>query len=63
MNRGYFINHLIDEGCYPDEFCESDVSQLWHNSINGQICYVPYEEELSLTTYCHIIYELKIDHL
>lgn len=61
MTRNYLINHLIEQDCFPDEECDSTVAQLWHNGINGEVCYVPYEEELDLTTYCHIIYELRID--
>lgn len=62
MTRGYLINHLINNECYPDELCDvPDVSQLWHNGINGEMCYVPYADELALTTYCHIFYELKVD--
>lgn len=61
MNRGEFIVHLTNQECYPDEECDSEVSQLWHNAINGEVCYVPYEDDLSVTTWCHIVYELKID--
>ena len=61
MTRNFLIVHLTENDCYPDDFCDSEVSQLWHNAINGESCYVPYEDELVLTTYCHIIYELKID--
>ncbi len=59
MTRGYLINHLIEKDCYPDEECDSTVSQLWRNGAN--VCYVPYEDEFTLTTYCHIFYELKIE--
>lgn len=62
MVRGYLINHLQEQGCYPeDEHNNSDVAELWVNCITGDICYVPHEKELSLMTYCHIIFELKID--
>lgn len=61
MTRNEFVNHLIEQDCYPDEECDSEVSQLWHNAINGQSCYVPCEEELASTTWCHVVYELKID--
>lgn len=60
MDRGYFINHLIEQECYPDEGCDSDVSQLWHNAINGEACYVPREDNLSIMTWGHIVYELGI---
>jgi hypothetical protein len=61
MTRNEFVVHLTDNDCYPDEQCDSEVSQLWHNAINGNFCYVPCEEELSITTWAHIVYELKID--
>jgi hypothetical protein len=61
MNRGEFINHLIEQECYPDEECDSDVSQLWHNAINGHSCYVPYADELTVNSWCHVVYELRID--
>lgn len=61
MTRGYLTNYLITQDCYPDDSCKSEVSQLWRNAINGQVCFVPHEEELSTVTYGHIIYELKID--
>lgn len=61
MTRGEFTNHLINEGCYPDDECESELHQLWHNSVNGQVCNVPQEETLTILTWAHIVYELKID--
>ncbi len=61
MDRGFFINHLINSECYPDTDCDSEVSQLWINGINGEGCYVPCVDDLSLTTWCHIVYELRID--
>lgn len=62
MNRGYLTNHLINNDCYPDEdYDVPGVGQLWHNAINGQMCYVPYVDELSVTSYCQIFYELKVD--
>jgi hypothetical protein len=60
VTRSYLVHHLIENDCYPDEECDSEVSQLWHNAVNGESCYVPYEDELILTTYCHIFYELRI---
>ncbi|UAY53439.1 hypothetical protein [Ferruginibacter albus] len=60
MTRGYLINHLIESDCAPDEECDSQTSQLWHNRINGHVCYVPYEEELQLMTFSHIFFELGI---
>lgn len=61
MTRNEFVVHLTTQDCYPDEECDSDISQLWRNGINGEECYVPYVEELSTMTWCHIVYELKID--
>lgn len=61
MTRGEFTNHLINQECFPDEECESELHQLWHNSINGQICNVPNADYLTLFTWAHIVYELKID--
>ncbi len=61
MTRNEFIIHLTNNDCYPDDECDSDVSQLWHNGLNGEECYVPYVDELSVTAWCHIVYELKID--
>jgi hypothetical protein len=60
MNRGLFINHLINQDCYPDEECDSEISQLWINAINGEFCYVPYEDELAVITWCQVVYELGI---
>lgn len=60
MTRNYLINHLIEQDCYPDNECDSEVSQLWHNGINGRFCYIPCEDEISLMTYCHIFRVLKI---
>lgn len=61
MTRDHLIIHLIEKDCFPDGECDSEVAQIWLNGNNNQMCYVPYEDELSLTTYCHIFYELKID--
>lgn len=62
MNRGYLTNHLMNNECSPiEELDVEDVSQMWKNNINGEMCYIPYEDELALTTYCHIFYELKVD--
>lgn len=60
MDRGYFINHLIESECYPDTECDSEVSQLWINAINGEGCYVPCEDDLAIMTWGHIVYELRI---
>lgn len=61
MNRGYLINHLINQECYPDEeWSDPTAGQLWRNAINGHVCYVPYDEELAIMTWCHAIAELKI---
>ena len=60
MEREYLISYLEGEGCFPDEADNSPVGQLWHNCINGEFCYIPYEDELVLSTYCHVLYELKI---
>lgn len=59
--RSYLTAYITQEDCYPDENCDSEVSQLWINALNGEVCYIPYEEELSVTTYCHILYELKVN--
>jgi hypothetical protein len=61
VTRSEFIIHLIDQDCYPDEECDSEVGQLWHCGISGQSCYVPYVDELAVPTWCHIVYELRID--
>ncbi|PSR54113.1 hypothetical protein AHMF7605_11585 [Adhaeribacter arboris] len=61
MTRNYFINHLIEQECYPDEECNSEISQLWHNAISGDVCYVPLDEELEIPTWCHIIFELGVN--
>jgi hypothetical protein len=61
MKRDFLIKYLEGEGCYPAEDHHSDVSELWINCINSESCYIPFEDELALTTYCHIIYELKVD--
>lgn len=62
MNRGYLINYLIENDCYPDEeYDVPEVSQLWHNAINGHMCYIPYEEDLAVTTYCIVFFELKVE--
>ncbi|WP_295233872.1 hypothetical protein [Sediminibacterium sp.] len=60
MTRGELTHHLIENECYPDDEVECEVSQLWINAINGESCYVPCEEELSVNTFCHVIYELGI---
>jgi hypothetical protein len=52
MTRNELVAHLT---------FHSDVAQLWHNGINGHVCYVPHEDELSLFTWGHIIYELRVD--
>ena len=40
MNRGLFINHLINQDCYPDEECDSDaffhVYHGWRNVQEGE---------------------------
>lgn len=60
MTRGELIIHLTNQDCYPDAECDSEVSQLWHNAINGESCYIPFADELAVTTWCHILYELRI---
>lgn len=61
MTRGEFINHLIEQDCFPDEEAETEYNQLWHNSINGETSNVPKEEYLEIPTWAHIVFELKID--
>lgn len=61
MNRSLFVDHLYNQDCVPDEHCDAQESQLWKNLINGEVCYVPYEDELEVMTWGHIVYELKID--
>lgn len=61
MTRNELIVHLTTQECYSDEECDSEYGQLWHNAINGQVCYVPYKDELALSTWAHVIYELRID--
>lgn len=52
MNRGYLTNHLMNNECSPiEELDVEDVSQMWKNNINGEMCYIPYEDELALTTH------------
>ncbi len=62
MKREFLTRYLTDEGCYTDEddICVG-IGELWHNCINGETCYIPFDEDLVLTTYCHIIYELRVD--
>jgi|GEM_PF-3681173 len=60
MNRGELIVYLTQNECYPDDECDSDVAQLWHNAINGEAVFVPYVDELTLITYCHIFSQLKV---
>lgn len=61
MTRNEFINHLYDNDCFPDETFESDEGQMWVNEINREMCVVPYVDVLSISTWCHVIYELRID--
>jgi hypothetical protein len=61
MTRYELVEHLYSQDCEPDADNDSEVAELWRNLINGEVCYVPYEDVLALTTYCHIFYELKID--
>lgn len=62
MTRDYFIHHLINCDCYPDDTYDvPGVAQMWRNGINGEMCTVPYEDELTVPTWGHIVYELKID--
>jgi hypothetical protein len=58
MTRAFLIEHLISEGCYTES--NNDIGEFWINCVNGSTCHIPYRENLQLTTYCHIIYELKI---
>jgi hypothetical protein len=61
MIRSSFISHLEDEGCFHDEDFIYEYGQMYRNSINGEFCVVPYEDPLEVTTFCHIIHELRID--
>lgn len=61
MKRDYLIEYITGEGCYTDEEDQCDIGELWHNCINGETCFIPFDEDLATMTYCHIIYELKID--
>lgn len=61
MTRNEFIAHLIDNDCFPDETFESEDGQMWVNDINHEMCFVPYDETLSIITWCHVVFELRID--
>ena len=61
MKRKFLTDYLYECGCNPDEDEDSHVSELWRNCINGETCYIPFDEDLVLTTYCHVLYELKVD--
>lgn len=60
MTRDFLTEYLTGEGCYKDEEFESPLGELWRNCVNGEICFIPNDEVLQLTTYCHIIYELRV---
>lgn len=55
------IDHLQDEGCYPDEAGAFEHGTFYHNCINGFLCYVHRIESFSSVTACHIFFELKIN--
>lgn len=62
MTRDFCVYYLTTQECYPDDTCDVEgVGQLWRHGTNGHVCFVPYDEELVLGTYCHIFYELKVD--
>jgi len=62
MTRLYLIAYLATVECNPyNDKNLSESSQTWKNSINGLTTLVPYEDFLSLRTYCRIFYELKVD--
>ena len=62
MTRGYLTTYLTTQDCAPvPEFDFPGIGQMWKNEISGDVCFVPYEDDLALTTYCHIFYELKVD--
>jgi hypothetical protein len=61
MTRSFLIAYLITVDCSADDRNVPGVSQGWRNDINGLTTFVPYEDPLSLSTYCRIFYELKID--
>lgn len=60
MTRQYLIDYLDSEGCCPVEGSETIAGELWRNCINGEFCNVPFDDPLEMTTYCHILYELKV---
>jgi hypothetical protein len=62
MTRGYMTGYLRTADCHPED--SNDVpgdSPIWRNAINGLSTFIPFEESLSLRTYCRIFYELKVD--
>ena len=62
MTRAYLIAYLATADCYPEVVQDiSQVAQTWRNEINGLTTFVPYEDSISLRTYCRIFYELKVD--
>ncbi len=61
MTREYLIDYLRGEGCYPDEDTDYIVGEMWTNCINFEMCLVPFDNELSIMTWGHIIYELRLD--
>lgn len=61
MTREYLLAYLNSVDCYPDSGDNTSQPQLWRNSINGLTTYIPYEQSVSLSIYCKIFYELKVD--
>ena len=60
MTRTYLFAYLRTVDCYADNDVP-ELSQTWQNEINGLTTFVPYEDSISLRTYCRIFFELKVD--
>ncbi len=61
MERTYLIKHLEEQGCYTNGEAIENVGEIWYNCINGELCNIPFAEHLEVPTYCHVIYQLRID--
>jgi hypothetical protein len=60
MLRNELTDYLQDEGCYPEENGTTPVGEMWHNCINGATCHIPFGDDLPITTWAGILYELKV---